>query len=271
MKTKECVAQLKSLGIDHRTSRYLLKEVAGVSNFLLDPEVPDSTCRKIFRYAKKISTGYPVQYALGYSYFYKNKFKVNRHVLIPRFDTERLVEEALKYIEPTSRVLDCCTGSGCVGLSILCEKHCDMTLSDISRGALRVAKSNAKSLHLDPHITRSDMLSDLTKYDVIVCNPPYIKSGDIASLDSAVQHEPILALDGDVDGLKYYRILKDQVREHLRPHGVMLVEIGYDIQDSVIELFKDTFRDISTVYDYGNNPRVVILTNLINPNIGEWL
>ncbi len=166
---------------------------------------------------KKRGERVPLQYITGVQEFMGLPFKVNSHVLIPRQDTETLVEEALKVLEPDMEVLDLCTGSGCIVISLL--KHARVgisgTASDISKQALLIAKENAKQNQVETELVRSDLFQNITgKYDVIISNPPYIPTGELSGLMPEVRDfEPLEALDGAEDGLFFYQ----EITKFFRP------------------------------------------------------
>ena len=189
----------------------------------------------------------PLQYIVGETEFMGLKFKVNSSVLIPRQDTETLVEEALKVVRPGMRVLDLCTGSGCVIVSILHNvSDVEGYAVDISKQALNVAKENAR-------------LNDVGTFGVIVSNPPYICTDEIAKLMPEVRDfEPMEALDGKEDGLYFYRKIIGQCKQYLNPEGHLLFEIGYDQGQKVSALMREIgFHDVQVIKDLARNDRVV--------------
>ena len=205
----------------------------------------------------------PLQHLTGEQEFYGYPFYVNEHVLIPRQDTEVLVEEALKRKREGMKVLDLCTGSGCILLSILKNlKQGTGVGIDISEQALEVARRNAKRLGLEAATTF--VLSDLFEkaqgpYDMIVSNPPYIETEEIAQLMPEVRdHEPRLALDGMSDGLYYYRSIVSQCRDYLKEDGALLFEIGAGQGAAVSELLKEAgFMSVQVIKDLAGLDRVV--------------
>lgn len=204
----------------------------------------------------------PLQYILGRAYFMGFEFEVDPSVLIPRYDTEILAKEAERYIDEASSVLDMCTGSGCIAISIaLRTKARKVVGADISGAALEVAKRNRIRLGADNvSLIQSDMFDGVSdSFDMIVSNPPYIKSGDIDTLMSEVKdHEPRLALDGHGDGLFFYRILADEGAKRLKPGGRIAVEIGCDQSGEVCDLFKsNNYADIRVIKDLAGLDRVV--------------
>lgn len=204
----------------------------------------------------------PLQYITGEQEFMGIPFHVNDSVLIPRQDTETLVEEALKVVRPGMKVMDMCTGSGCILISIL-KNIVDVEGFgyDISKQAINVAKENAKLNNVNATFERSDLFDDVSdKFDVIVSNPPYIPTDVIGGLMPEVAvFEPMLALDGKEDGLHFYRRIVEKASEYLNPGGKLLFEIGHDQGKSVSGLMKEAgFQDVRVVKDLVGNDRVVI-------------
>lgn len=209
----------------------------------------------------------PLQYITGEQEFMGLTFHVNDAVLIPRQDTETLVEEALKIIRPGMKVLDMCTGSGCILISIL-KNVVDVEGFgyDISKQAINVAKENAKLNDVAATFERSDLFDNVVdKFDVIVSNPPYIPTAEIAELMPEVaMYEPFKALDGKEDGLHFYRKIIAECREYLTDTGVILFEIGYNQGEAVSELLeKAGFTSVRVVKDLAGNDRVVIGGNYV--------
>lgn len=203
----------------------------------------------------------PLQYIIGEQEFMGLRFKVNSNVLIPRQDTETLVEQVLKIVKPGMKVLDLCTGSGCVLISVL-KNAPELTGvgSDISKTALLVAKENAKMHEVDADWIRSDLFDNITEtFDVIMANPPYIPTGEILSLMPEVRDfEPENALDGGADGLDFYRKIAGQVKDYLNPDGYVYMEIGYDQGEAVSELMRNSgFTEVEVIKDLAQNDRVV--------------
>ena len=210
---------------------------------------------------KKRAEHVPLQYIVGETEFMGLKFKVNSSVLIPRQDTETLVEEALKVITPGMRVLDLCTGSGCIIVSIL-HNVADVEgyAIDISKQALNVAKENAKLNGVAVNFERSDLFDNVTgTFDVIVSNPPYIPSVEVVKLMPEVgSFEPLEALDGKEDGLYFYREIIAACKEYLKPEGRILFEIGYDQGEAVRAMLLDAgFKEVCVIKDLAHNDRVV--------------
>lgn len=214
----------------------------------------------------KRSKRIPLQHILGYTSFMGLKFNVNENVLIPRQDTEILVEEALKEVHDGMEILDMCTGSGCILISLLNYTNgCVGVGADISEEALKVARENSDSIlgeRMD--ITYSYVNSNLFeniegKFDVIVSNPPYIATKEIEKLEIEVKdYDPSLALDGGEDGLYFYKRIISEAKEHIKLGGSILFEIGYDQADAVSKLLLDNeFTDVEVIKDYAGLDRVV--------------
>ena len=215
-------------------------------------------------YVKKRLGHMPIQYILNKAYFCGLPLYVNENVLIPRFDTEVLVEEVLKISkkDKSKRILDICTGSGAIAIALKKLGGFErVDALDISDKALEVARRNANELDLDINFLKSDMFSSLTcenKYDIIVSNPPYIQSDVVDTLESEVKDfEPRLALDGDADGMKFYKIIAENYETYLADNGVLALEIGYDEANDIRALFEG--KNVVIKKDMANLDRVAII------------
>ena len=227
---------------------------------------------KYFQAIEQIVKGIPLQHITHRQEFMKMDFYVNENVLIPRPDTEVLVEEVIKIAKKINakKILDMCTGSGAIAVSLAKYiENSQITATDISGEALKIAELNAKKQQVDKQITflQSDLFEDLLKekYDIIVSNPPYIKKEIIKTLDDEVQKEPNIALDGGYDGLDFYRKIIHQAYEFLKYRGYLCLEIGYDQKIDVMELIEQEDKYIETYGKkdlYGNDR--VIVTKLAN-------
>lgn len=222
-------------------------------------KIPFGWTVRLEKMAERCQNGEPWQYVVGSAPFYGRTFAVNENVLIPRQETELVCEQALKCVTKKDKVLDLCCGSGVLGITIALETGAKVTLADISIHARTVARQNAKNLKAKTKVIYSDMFEEIKgKFDVIVCNPPYIESDVIATLDDSVKnHEPHLALDGGADGLDFYRILAEQAADHLTKNGKLVLEIGYNQGEAVCKLLQDKF-DATYLKDYSDNDRIVI-------------
>lgn len=204
-------------------------------------EVSEQDVSSCLAIAQKRSEHMPLQYILGTQEFMGLSFKVTPDVLIPRQDTEGLVEEVLKQVKPGMKVLDMCTGSGCIAVSVAkFAPNVQVSAADISPKALEVAKENAATNQVQINFIESDMFTEIReKYDMIISNPPYIKSQVVTTLMPEVRdYEPHLALDGKEDGLFFYRKLAKESGNFLTPGGMLCLEIGYDQGVEVAQLLK---------------------------------
>lgn len=225
-----------------------------------DEILPDSIDRAVADRQR----GVPLQYILGEAYFYGYRFTVSPDCLIPQPDTEHLVMLALELIGNGTKILDLCTGSGCIAISILKEipRLCASAV-DISPDALRIARQNAELHLVSDRLTliEADVLTaDLSKLmhsaDLVVSNPPYINTDVIPTLSDEVQHEPHIALDGGPDGMVFYRHFITKSAQLMKSDAMMLLEIGYDQADRIAELCNT--QDLSCTFhkDFGGNIRV---------------
>ena len=235
-----------------------------------DQELDKSMVEKYKELISRRGKGEPVAYITGHKEFMGLDFIVNKHVLVPRPDTEVLVEYIAEYIYTNQsgqrlNILDLGTGSGAIGLSIASMfPHSKVSLIDISRNALEVAKENAIQLDIaNVQFILSDCFENVhEKYHIIVSNPPYIPAKDIDGLQIEVSiHEPRKALDGGLDGLDFYRRITIEAREHLLNGGLLAFEIGYNQADEVKKLFKENgYLDVLVLKDLGGHDRVVVGT-----------
>jgi release factor glutamine methyltransferase len=252
-------------------ARLLLEYACGTDHSTLlahpDREVTASEQQTYEEYISRREKREPVAYILGTWDFMGLSFEVCSDVLIPEQDSEFLVEEAMRYCEDGMRVLDLCAGSGCIGLSILNFTN-ETTLlgTDISEAALKVAEKNAEKLGLKDRATfvKTDLFPDPDscggKFDVIVSNPPYIPTKVIEGLAPEVKDfEPRIALDGDEDGLTFYRRIIQNTEKYLFTSGYLIMEIGYDQAEAVTALLNENgrFHEIEVIKDFGGNDRVV--------------
>ena len=279
MTYRECYEQgcrtLQAAGIEEAAldARLLLEAVCGTDrNDLLvhgeQPVAPEAE-EKYLNWIRQRAEHIPLQQLTGEQGFMGLTFNVNEHVLIPRQDTEILVEEVLKELHDGMRVLDMCTGSGCILLSLLhYSNDCEGLGVDLSAEALEVAGRNVlkvptpeKAEHA--HFLQSDLFEKVEgKFEIIVSNPPYIASAEVEKLMPEVRdHEPRMALDGTEDGLYFYRRIIEEAGKHLVSSGMLFFEIGYDQGQAVSELMRtEGYCDVQVVQDYAGLDRVVLGT-----------
>lgn len=270
---KKGMIDLKTNGIDEPKlkARILMQFILNKPRqYLLVYDNEPLTLRQevdYFKAIKKVINGIPLQHITHMQEFMKMNFYVNEDVLIPRPDTEVLVEEVINIANKINakKILDLCTGSGAIAVSLAKYiENSKITAVDISNKALSVAKLNAKNNEVENQITfvESDLFDKLNKekYDMIVSNPPYIKKKVIKTLDKEVQKEPKIALDGGYDGLDFYRKIIHQGYEYLKFKGYLCLEIGYDQKIDVIELIEneEKYKDTYCKKDLYGNDRVVI-------------
>ncbi len=211
---------------------------------------------------KRYIDGEPLAYVLGEWYFYGEVYKVSCDCLIPQPDTEHVVDKLIELLPQGGIFADLCTGSGCIAISALAHrKDASAVAIDISDGALKLALENAALNLVDERITikKADILNQMAlgedKFDIIVSNPPYIKTDEIKTLDLEVRAEPLIALDGGKDGLDFYRVLIDRYSQNVKKGGYMIFEIGYDQANALRALC-----DCQIFKDYGGNDRVAVLS-----------
>ena len=246
-------------------ARLLLEEVCGTDhNTLLchgDREVSEKEEEQYRKTIEQRAQHVPLQHILGYQDFMGLRFHVNEHVLIPRQDTEILVEEAMRYLHDGMRILDLCTGSGCILLSLLhYSNDCEGTGVDISKEALQVAALNAELLGIKADFLKSDLYEKVTgKFDLLVSNPPYIERKVIPTLMEEVrEYDPSIALDGGEDGLDFYRRIIGGAQDYLKRGGQILMEIGSGQAQAVSELLREAgFKEIDVCRDFAGLDRVV--------------
>ena len=239
------------------------------NQYLLNQSMPfgeeeEKKVNSYFEAIQKRSEKIPLQYITGEQNFCGLDFYVNENVLIPRLDTEVLVEKILEYEEPGQRVMDMCTGSGCIAITLQKLGGFQVMAVDISEEALTLARKNAQRNQAQVTFFQSNMfeqLSNTSKVDVIVSNPPYIESKVVDELDDEVKkYEPRLSLDGMEDGLHFYRILAREGKRFLNEGGRLYVEIGFDQAEAVKEIFgAQGFLDIQVYKDLAGLDRVVAM------------
>lgn len=255
---------------------YLLEHVTGVGRAMYyampDRVLSEDQEQKYLYYIEERAGRVPLQHLTGVQEFMGLPFQVNEHVLIPRQDTETVVEEAVKVIRregmtvPCFRILDMCTGSGCILLSVLHYGRQEAVSlegigADISKEALKVARANAEALHIDAEFKHSDLFGQIEgTYEMIISNPPYIRTDVIETLQEEVKaHDPWIALDGKEDGLYFYRQIVQEAGRYLVNGGTLIFEIGCDQGEAVFGLMQEAgYRNIMVKKDLAGLDRVVI-------------
>ena len=269
--TRLTLAHIEEAALD---ARLLLEAVCRTKKHDLlingEIEVPSTQEQDYINHITKRETHIPLQYILGEQEFMGLKFIVTPDTLIPRQDTETLVEEVKRHLHDGFTILDMCTGTGCILLSLLYySNNCLGTGVDISAAALDVAKKNEKQINSLPRTTpplnpitwiQSDLFIEINnRYDIIVSNPPYIPTAILNTLMPEVKdHEPLIALDGKEDGLHFYRKIIDQSSQHLNPGGKLFLEIGYDQATAITTLMQTSgYHDITVIKDLTGKNRVI--------------
>ena len=269
---KKEINNLKQNNIENSTlkAKILLANILNVKKeYLLihsEEEIKQEDKIKYENCIKELIKGKPLQYITNKQEFMGLDFYVDENVLIPQPDTEILVEKAIEIAETTqkNKILDMCTGSGCIAISLAKKINTTQIIAvDISNNALNVANKNAINNNVENKIKfiNSDIFNNIEeKFDIIVSNPPYIETETINKLEIEVQNEPHLALDGGIDGLKFYKTIANNAFKYLNENGYLLLEIGYNQQNSVTQLLQDIgkYKNIETVKDLGGNYRIVI-------------
>lgn len=254
-------------------TRELLAFVLGVEKqylvIHLEDELNAEDYIKFKKYIKELINGKPLQYITNNQEFMGLNFFVNENVLIPQPDTEIIVEETLKKCKELLqknaqiKILDLCTGSGAIAVSLanFLGDKIEIFASDISAKALEVAKYNNEKNNTNVRFIESDLFEDIQeqKFNIIVSNPPYIRSNVINELSKQVQNEPHLALDGGEDGLEFYKKIIEQSCNHIK-NGYLILEIGYDQKADVENMLKDNknYSEIKTIQDLSGNDRCVV-------------
>lgn len=245
--------------------QYILKKPRQYLIVYDNEEVGKKEQWEYFVNIEKISNGVPLQHITHHQEFMKMDFYVDENVLIPRPDTEILVEEVIKIASKMNepKILDLCTGSGAIAISIAKNvPNAKIYAIDISQKAVDIAKKNAKELETNVEFIKSNLFNkiDKVKFDIIVSNPPYIKKDVIKCLSKEVQKEPELALDGGIDGLDFYRKISTQAIDYLKLGSFLCFEIGYDQKDEVMEILKkqDQYTGTYCKKDLGGNDRIIV-------------
>lgn len=268
---KDCLISLPDYTVGEE--KFLISDATNldVSKLLILKEFDKRQVSQIKYFVKQRLKGKPLNKISKKAYFYGEEFFVNTHVLSPRKETELLVEVILQDLNAinnsTSQILDLCCGSGAIGLTLAKHKpNAFVTLSDISLRALRVTKKNQKKLNVakNTKTIKADLFKGLKKeerFDIIVCNPPYIATSEIESLQKGVKkYEPKLALDGGQDGLKFYKFIAEQCSNFLTEKGKIYLEIGFNQNEVVSSLFEQKGFNTICIKDYSGLDRIIVAT-----------
>ena len=268
MTLNELRRRLSDAGIEDAgaEARLLFSHVAELPAHRLIGGDPDCDDPRLAELLSRRLARVPLAYLIGEVAFFRETYRVTPDVLIPRSDTELLVEEAIKSLPTEARFADLCCGSGCIGISVLANRR-DLTCEaiDLSPAAVALTRENAERNGVADRLTAqcADLFAlpaDFFGYDAILSNPPYIASGVIPTLSPEVLHEPAQALDGGEDGLSFYREIARALPRLLVPNGLALLEIGYDQADAVTRILSDYGATPSIYPDYCGNPRLAVLT-----------
>ena len=273
--TKACLLlrrQAKEESLARFLLMYMLDEMHEF-NENLALELTEEDEQKYFQLINKhIKDDTPLSHLVGFEYFYDRKFKVTSDVLSPRMETEELVYKVIDYIRKNNltniKILDLCTGSGIIGITLkkeLEEFDVKILASDISSRALTVAKENASSLEADISFVESDLFSNIQdKFDIIVSNPPYIAHDDKKTIkENVLNYDPHLALFADEEGMYFYRNIIEKSRPYLNEKGIMFFEIGYDQKEKIITLGENNKFETVVYKDINGRDRIVVLKSQI--------
>jgi release factor glutamine methyltransferase len=277
-KIREAKEFLESLGIEDavREAEIIVSHFLGIDRLILykdNPQILEDIIPMIDELLTRRSKREPLQYVIGYTEFFGLKIKVGSGVLIPRPETELLAEQAIKTISnfefriSNFKILDLCTGTGCLALALAREfPDAKVYGTDTSEIAIGYAKENAglngiKNVKFIKGSLFEPFKGSTDTFDLIVSNPPYIRSDDIKSLQAEIRDwEPVEALDGGEDGLDYYRIIIPEARNYLKGYGCLMLELGISQADAVKQMAKNAgFQNISLIKDYAGIERILIL------------
>ena len=258
--TENLKKKFRSSSVDETDAEWIVSIVTGIKRSELggDSRVKSSHIDKIDELAAERIKGKPLSYVLGNADFYGYEIKVDERVLIPRPETEELVSEVLKVVKNTDKVLDLCTGSGAIALVINKKSGASVTATEISEAALEVAKENFKQFDAAVETRLIDLYGDLSeKFDIIVSNPPYIKTEEIDTLDKEVKdYEPRIALDGGEDGLDFYRRICEGAKQRLNEHGKLFLEAGYGEAEEIKKMLENDFK-VEIIKDISGIDRII--------------
>ena len=267
MTLREVTAALREAGCEDaaQAARALFRHFEGLTDAQLFGRDPSSTDPRLADAVARRAAGEPLDYILGFTDFYRERYLVTPDVLIPRPDTELLVEQVIRRLPTGGRLLDLCTGSGCVALSVLSNtRDTTATLVDVSEGALAVAAENARRLSLADRTrtVRADVLREKIKgdFDVIASNPPYVNDAVYPTLSREIRREPRIAFVGGEDGMDFYRAIISVYATRIPPHGCIALEIGYDQGARIRALAERAGLAAEVLTDLAHHDRVAVLT-----------
>lgn len=261
----DCLKLAKELGFNNeRYCYFLFCHIANDSTYICDTQISE--------YKDKINrliSHEPLDSVIGYTVFMGLKFPFSVDYLTPRQETEIMTDKLVKYINQFAcpmKVLDLCTGSGCIGISIAKYTSAQVTIADISAKALSLAKINAQNMLVNVECVQSDMFANIhDTFDIIVCNPPYITMSEYDTLEPEVKnYDPKISLTDNADGLQFYRILASDSPKFLRDGGAVVCEIGALQGESVKKLFAKHYKYITILQDYSGHDRIVVAHNKEN-------
>lgn len=256
--------QLKDAGIPNtKDAEFILAEIikTNVADFRLRDTLTSKQVKMYDRAILKRCKHVPLDKIVGYTDFMDICIPFSKHTLTPRQETEIMVDDIVRaYKGKKPSVLDLCSGSGCIGIAIAKELNTQVTLSDISKKANKVATNNAKLNGVNVNIIRSDLFDNIpTKFDIIISNPPYIKRKDLKSLEIEVRDfDPRISLDGGDDGLDFYREIIDKAPSYLNDGGMLYLEIGIDQSKDIVKMLNKDFEDVVVKKDYAKIDRYII-------------
>lgn len=267
MKYYELIDSFDKYNKEKSALLFLLTEILGISRSdiyqNINKEIDDSSLKKLnVAIRRYVDDNIPVQYIIGYTYFYGYKIKVNNDVLIPRFETEELVEHVISYAKKINhpRIIDVGTGSGCIAIALKKQiPDAQITAIDISEAAIAVAKENANSYGVKINFIVNNLLNGIEgDYDIIVSNPPYIDPAEDV-MDLVYDNEPHIALFSSEKGLKHYRLILEQSRKLLVSNGKIFFEISYNKKHEMIDIAGKYYQNIEVIKDIHNNERIMII------------
>lgn len=273
--TKACLL-LRRQGKEESLAKFLLMYMLDESPQLFSNSLSKQLSKeeedKYFSLIEKhIKEDVPLSHLAGFEYFYDRKFKVTKDVLSPRMETEELIYKVIEYIKSINKnnikILDLCTGSGIIGITLRKElesKSLEVVASDISEEALKVAKENAIMNEAEVKFIQSDIFENINeKFDIIVSNPPYIAYNDkITMEDNVLNYDPHLALFAEEDGMYFYREIVENAKEYLEEDGIVFFEIGYDQREKILKLANDNGFKAEVYKDINGRDRMAILVRI---------